>query len=93
MYLKPEGDKLKPAFDLLCLASEVDELLKLTHEGNGEQHTLRVRIPFSKEEEPSLEFKPAKLEVISELLFEKGTLTTVTERHLKERRASCLEEF
>jgi len=73
----------KPAFDLLCLATELDELITAK--------SLTVFDTFGKE--PTLrDFTPSKIENLSELLFSDGAIQKEVGK-LSERRLACMEEF
>lgn len=78
--LRVYGPDSKPVFDLLCLASESEELLSRTdvvgHQPFGTQTT---------------EVKGAKLEALSVLLFDGERKHEM--KPLAERRAACIEEF
>jgi nicotinate phosphoribosyltransferase len=80
-----EGSTLKPAFDLLCLAKEVEEMM-----AGDITRSIKGYTPFKSEK--TREIIPAKLEVLSELLYDGGKQIEGKDKTLKEKREGCLAE-
>lgn len=81
--LRVYDDAGKPAFDLLCLQTEAEDII-------GAQ-TLTVYETFATE--PVIkDFKPSGVENLSVLLFENGHIVKSLES-LPERRLECINEF
>ena len=87
VYVEADGS-VKPEMDVICLVGEAEEIIEKYNKGEAGL-TLKAYEPFG---EKVAEVKPAKVEALSELMFDHGQITYALPL-LKDRRAECLSEF
>lgn len=70
VYTKGEDGRILPEIDVMCLVSETDGIIEKYK--NGSDEVLTAYEPFG---DKKAEVKPAKVEALSELMFNHGQIT------------------